>query len=93
MTIANIQDGAAEVLNATVGATGITAVYANGELQLTGPSSTANFNKCCVPSPTTTGFPGPDHHHPHHRIRRDRRWKPQRQQRQRQQRRHHHRRQ
>lgn len=45
VTIANIQDGAAEVLNATVGATGITAVYANGELQLTGPSSTANFQQ------------------------------------------------
>ncbi|MCP4712668.1 MAG: tandem-95 repeat protein, partial [Planctomycetes bacterium] len=43
VTITNLQDGAAEILTATTGATGIVVNYVGGILTLTGPSSVANF--------------------------------------------------
>ena len=45
ITIANIADGASEVLTATVSATGIVATYNSGVLTLTGPSTIANFQQ------------------------------------------------
>jgi len=45
ITIANIANGADEVLAATTGATSISAAYANGVLELTGTDTTANYQQ------------------------------------------------